>query len=75
MNKHTLEMTDKINGKIVDTQQIKLSSDLKTLTITVHPVGRSEPNILVFESHARGLASFLADPAYCLSCRPHRPRR
>ena len=53
MNKHTLEMTDKINGKIVDTQQIKLSSDLKTLTITVHTLGRSEPNILVFERHER----------------------
>lgn len=46
---NTLEMTDKINGKIADTRQIKLSSDLKTLTITVHTAGRSEPNILVFE--------------------------
>jgi hypothetical protein len=36
VNAHTLEMTDKINGKITDNQQIKLSSDLKTLTITVH---------------------------------------
>jgi hypothetical protein len=49
VDKHTLEMTDKINGKIADTQKIELSSDLKTLTMTVHNVGRSEPNILVFE--------------------------
>lgn len=49
VNAHTLEMTDKLNGKTVDTQQIELSSDLKTLTITVHRVGLSEPNILVFE--------------------------
>ena len=49
VNERTLEMTDKINGKIMDTQQIELSSDLKTLTMTVHTVGRSEPNILVFE--------------------------
>jgi hypothetical protein len=49
VNEHTLEMTDKFNGKIRDTQQIKLSSDLKVLTMTVHKVGRSEPNILVFE--------------------------
>jgi hypothetical protein len=49
VNAHTLEMTDKINGKITATQQIKLSSDLKTLTITAHTVGRSEPSILVFE--------------------------
>ena len=49
VNQNTLEMTDKINGKIADTRQIELSSDLKTLTITVHTAGRSEPNILVFE--------------------------
>jgi hypothetical protein len=49
LNERTLEMTDKINGKIMDTQQIEISSDLKTLTMTVHTVGRSEPNILVFE--------------------------
>ena len=49
VNEHTLEMTDKFNGKIRDTQQIKLSSDHKSLTMTVHMVGRSEPNILVFE--------------------------
>jgi hypothetical protein len=49
VNGRTLEITDKINGKIMDTQQIKLSCNLKTLTITVHTAGRSEPNILVFE--------------------------
>ena len=49
VNEHTLEMTDKFEGKIRDTQEIKLSSDLKGLTMTVHKVGRSEPNILVFE--------------------------
>ena len=49
VNQNTLEMTDKTNGKIADTRQIKLSSDLKTLTVTVHTAGRSEPNILVFE--------------------------
>jgi hypothetical protein len=49
VNERTLEMTDKIDGKVMDAQQIELSSDLKTLTLTVHTVGRSEPNILVFE--------------------------
>ena len=49
VNARTLKLTDKFNGKTVDTQQIKLSSDFKTLTITVHKVGRSEPDILVFE--------------------------
>jgi hypothetical protein len=51
VNERTLEMTDKINGKIMNTQQIKLSSDLRTLTMTMQTVGRSEPNILVFERH------------------------
>ena len=49
VNERTLEVTDKIDGKVMDAQQIELSSDLKTLTLTVHTVGRSEPNILVFE--------------------------
>ena len=49
VNERTLEMTDKIDGKVMDAQQIELSSDLKTLTMTVHTVGRGEPNILVFE--------------------------
>ncbi|MGE5725414.1 MAG: hypothetical protein ACM34G_09590 [Acidobacteriota bacterium] len=49
VNEHLLETTDKFNGKIRGTQQIKLSSDLNGLTMTVQRVGRSFPNILVFE--------------------------
>jgi hypothetical protein len=49
VNERTLEMTDKIKGKVMNTRQIKLSPDLKTLTMTVHPVGQSTPNILVFD--------------------------
>jgi hypothetical protein len=50
LDEHTLELTDKMsNGKVYDTQQIKLSSDLKALTVTIHTPGRDEPNILVFE--------------------------
>lgn len=49
LDERTLELTDKIKGKVVGSEQIELSSDLKTLTITMHPPGRSEPNILVFE--------------------------
>ena len=47
-NERKLELIDRINGKITDTQQMELSPDLKTLTITIRPLGRSEPNILVF---------------------------
>lgn len=50
LDEHTLELTDKDrNGKVRDIQQIKLSSDLKTLTMTKHAAGRDEPDILVFE--------------------------
>jgi len=49
VDQHTLEMTDKINGKITGTQRIQLSSDLKTLTMTIHNAGRTEPTILVLE--------------------------
>jgi hypothetical protein len=49
VNERTLEITDKINGKIIGTRQIELSPNLKTLTTTVHRVGKSNPNILVFD--------------------------
>jgi hypothetical protein len=49
VNEHTLEMTYKINGKLLNTQKVELSSDLKTLTMTRHIVGESETNIRVFE--------------------------
>lgn len=48
VNERTPEMTDKIKDKVIDTQQITLSPDGKTLTMTVHNAGRSKPNILVF---------------------------
>ena len=42
---HTLELTDKkSDGKAYSAQQIKLSSDLKTLTMTPHNAGRDEPD-------------------------------
>ena len=49
VNEHALEIAQKINGNLLSTQTIELSSDLNTLTITRHIVGESEPNIRVFE--------------------------
>lgn len=49
VNPHTVEITNKVNDKTTTTRQIELSLDLKTLTMTVHPAGRREPNIFVFE--------------------------
>lgn len=48
-NERSLEMTSKVKGKITNTQQISLSPNLKILTISVLPVNRSKPNVLVFE--------------------------
>jgi len=46
----TLELTDKrSDAKIFDTQEMKLSQDLKTLTVTQRITGRVVPSILVFE--------------------------
>lgn len=49
VNASTLDIADKVNGKLTVTRQLKLSPDLKTLTVTVQPVDRSKPNILVFD--------------------------
>lgn len=49
VNERTLEITDKIKGKITRTEQFELAPDLKTLTRTVRPAGQREPNIFVFE--------------------------
>ena len=50
MNERSLEITDKSKGKITGTRQIELSRDLKTLTVTVRPVGQSRPkSILVYD--------------------------
>ena len=49
LNERSLEMTDKFNGKVTDTQQIELSPDHKILTLTIRAVGQNRPNILVFE--------------------------
>jgi hypothetical protein len=50
LDEHTLALTDKkSNGQVYDTQQMRLSSDLKALTVTIDAAGRDEPNVLVFE--------------------------
>jgi hypothetical protein len=49
LNARTLELTDKIGGKVLDTREVSVSEDGRSLTMTVHEPGRSEPNILVFD--------------------------
>jgi len=49
INERSLEVTDKLNGKVMDTQEITLSSDLRTLMLTIHRTGMRTPNIFVFD--------------------------
>ena len=49
IDERTLVITDKVAGKVSDTEEIGLSADLKTLTITGRFPGRDKPNVLVFE--------------------------
>jgi len=50
VNERSLEITDKFKGKITGTRQIELSTDLKTLTMTVRLVDQRKPkNIFVFD--------------------------
>jgi len=44
-----LVITDKAHGKVIATEEIGLSDDLKTLTMTVHFAGSGKPNVMVFE--------------------------
>jgi hypothetical protein len=45
----TLLITHKHDGKVTATEEFALSADLKTVTMTVHVVGRDKPDVLVFE--------------------------
>jgi hypothetical protein len=49
LSDRAIELTDKIDAKIQDTEQVEVSSDGKTLTITTHIPGHSKPNIQVFD--------------------------
>jgi len=49
VNARTLELVDKVDGRIIRTERRELSPDLRTLTRTVRPVGQRDTNILVYE--------------------------
>ena len=49
VNERMVEITDKISGKVRDTQEISVSADRKTLTVMLHIPGRTEPDVQVFE--------------------------
>src|SRR6185437_460030 len=49
VNPLNLEFTDKFKGRRVDTRNIELSPDLKTLTMTVHRAGKDDADVYVFD--------------------------
>jgi CubicO group peptidase (beta-lactamase class C family) len=49
VNERTLVITNKYEGKVSNTEEFSLSPDLKTLTMTVHIVGRDKPYVLTFK--------------------------
>jgi hypothetical protein len=46
---HTIEMTDKIQGKVMDHMKIEVSPDGKMLTTTVHETGQPNAQTAVFD--------------------------
>jgi len=50
LNERSLEITRKYKGKLIDTQQFELSTDLKTVTLSIILAGENKPrNIFVFD--------------------------
>jgi hypothetical protein len=49
VNERTVRVTDTAHGKLTDTQEVTVSDDGKTLTITIHVPGHSEDDVQVFE--------------------------
>jgi hypothetical protein len=46
---HTLEVTDKIKGKVIDHTRYEVSSDGNTLTLTVHETGQPNALTIVYD--------------------------
>jgi hypothetical protein len=49
VDERTLEITDKVQGKMLDTARAKVSPDGKTLTLTVQEAGQSKPLTVVYD--------------------------
>jgi hypothetical protein len=49
MDEHNLVITHKFKDKVTGTEDVGLSADLKTLTITLHYAGREKPDVMVYQ--------------------------
>ena len=48
VNAHTLEVTDKMKGEVMDHTKFEVSTDGKTLTLTVHGTGQVNAQTVVY---------------------------
>ena len=49
VNAHTLEVTDKVKGEVMDHTKFEVSPDGKTLTLTVHGTGQANAQTVVYD--------------------------
>jgi translation elongation factor EF-1alpha len=49
VNAHTLEVTDKVKGQVMDHTKFEVSPDGKTLTLTIHEPGQPKPLMIVYD--------------------------
>jgi hypothetical protein len=49
VNSHTLEVTDKVKGEVMDHTRYEVSPDGKTLTVTIHNTGQPKPQVIVYD--------------------------
>jgi hypothetical protein len=49
VNAHTLEVTDKVKGEVMDHTKFEVSPNGKTLTLTIHDAGQAKPLTVVYD--------------------------
>lgn len=49
LNLNTIQMTDKHDGKVLDTAECKVSADGKTMTMTIHVTGQTKTLVEVYD--------------------------
>jgi len=49
VNPHTLNVTDKVKGQVMDHTRYELSPDGKTLTLAIHETGQAKPLTIVYD--------------------------
>lgn len=48
LNDRAIDETEKVKGQVLDTMELRISQDGKTLTVTEHDAGQSSPQVFVY---------------------------